>query len=172
MILFQRSDENHKLSQIFSRSKFVRTTKQEKSIICCEACHVDTWHEMNLNLYIDLLSHTVVRAEGQIIRAPYTICVEATNYLDRLEGLVLVSGTITKEIQKRVGGTNGCTHLVDLILECIKAFRQSEVMVSGLESDEMIRQYHERLKGSCYTHGHSVEEKIEARQLQRIFPSW
>jgi hypothetical protein len=58
---------------------------------------------------------TAVR--GQVLRQPWTTCVEAVGALERFRGAVL--DTTTDELARVVEPAQACTHLVDLVLLCI-----------------------------------------------------
>ncbi len=70
-------------------------------------------HEMWIRLTIDedLLIHA---AEAATDFGPYAICPDIVDRFRRLEGLRIGPGW-TREVNKRVGGVNGCTHLVELL---------------------------------------------------------
>jgi hypothetical protein len=70
-------------------------------------------HDMWLRLTIDLdmLVHDV---EAQTDASPYPVCPEITRNFKRLVGLKIGPGW-RREIAARVGGVEGCTHLVELL---------------------------------------------------------
>lgn len=70
-------------------------------------------HSMLLRVTIDLdmIVHDV---EAQMEASPYPICPEITGNFKRLIGLRIGPGW-RREIAARVGGTEGCTHLVELL---------------------------------------------------------
>ena len=70
-------------------------------------------HEMWLRLSIDD-DMLIVKAEAATDHAPYAMCPDITSRFALLEGLRIGSG-FHREVQKRVGGVKGCTHLVELL---------------------------------------------------------
>jgi hypothetical protein len=70
-------------------------------------------HEMWLRLTVDdeLLIHGV---EAVTDWGPFTICPAITEKFKSLEGLRIGRGW-QRQVRERVGGVNGCTHLVELI---------------------------------------------------------
>ena len=70
-------------------------------------------HDMWLRLTIDL-DMVVREVEAQSDASPYPICPEITVNFQRLVGLKIGPGW-RREIAARVGGVNGCTHLVELL---------------------------------------------------------
>jgi hypothetical protein len=70
-------------------------------------------HDMSIRLTVDdtLTIHAV---EAVTDASPYRICPEATPNFQRLIGLRIGPG-FRKQVRERLGGTEGCTHLVELL---------------------------------------------------------
>lgn len=70
-------------------------------------------HDMWLRLTIDD-GLTVEDAEAAINDAPFSICGDITPAFAVLKGLTIGPGW-RKAVVQRLGGTKGCTHLIDLL---------------------------------------------------------
>ena len=70
-------------------------------------------HEMWLRLTVDLDLH-VVGVEAATVWGPYSMCGDITPNFQRLKGLKIKSGW-TQKTRELLGGTQGCTHLVELL---------------------------------------------------------
>lgn len=70
-------------------------------------------HEMWLRLTLDD-DLTVVRAEAATEAGPFAVCPAITPAFARLEGLRIGPGW-RRAVQARLGGVQGCTHLVELL---------------------------------------------------------
>lgn len=71
-------------------------------------------HEMRVRLTVD--DHFVVRdIEATTEYSPFNICPEIANSVKKLVGARVASGW-TRLVQERLGGTAGCTHIMQLIL--------------------------------------------------------
>ncbi len=70
-------------------------------------------HEMWLRLTIDESMH-IHAVEAATDAGPYRICPEITDRFASLAGLSIGPGW-SREVRRRVGGVNGCTHLVELL---------------------------------------------------------
>jgi len=70
-------------------------------------------HEMWLRLTVDdrLVIHAV---EAATDASPYAVCPEVVPNFQRLKGLRIYFG-FHKQVRDLIGGTAGCTHLVDLL---------------------------------------------------------
>ena len=82
-------------------------------------------HEMWLRLSIDDDMH-IKAAEAATDHAPYAMCPDITPRFKLLEGLRIGPG-FHREVQKRVGGVKGCTHLVELLRPLATAAYQALV---------------------------------------------
>ena len=70
-------------------------------------------HEMWLRLTIDD-SMRIHEAEAATDYGPFGLCPAITHNFKRLEGLTIGPG-FRRAVRARVGGTQGCTHLVELV---------------------------------------------------------
>jgi len=70
-------------------------------------------HDMWLRMTIDddLLIHDI---EACIDQSPFAVCAEITGRFSQLIGLRIVSGW-NRKIHELLGGTQGCTHLLELL---------------------------------------------------------
>jgi hypothetical protein len=70
-------------------------------------------HDMWLRITVDdrLVIHAV---EAVTEASPYPVCPAITPNFQRLKGLRIYPG-FQKQVRDRLGGTQGCTHLVDLL---------------------------------------------------------
>ncbi|SFF99804.1 Protein of unknown function [Desulfotomaculum arcticum] len=86
----------------------------------------DSFHEMNLDLELDL-QYKIVHAAGSILRAPDLICFEATQLIENLEGQ-FITQLDKKQIAKLLGMGNGCVHLIDMVNDGVVS---SKIVESG-----------------------------------------
>jgi hypothetical protein len=70
-------------------------------------------HDMWLRLTLDR-ELTVIRAEAVTAAGPFAICPAITPAFSKLEGLRIAPGW-RRAVQARLGGVQGCTHLVELL---------------------------------------------------------
>lgn len=70
-------------------------------------------HDMWLRLTLDD-ALTVIRAEAATEAGPFAVCPAITPAFAKLEGLTIGPGW-RRAVQARLGGVQGCTHLVELL---------------------------------------------------------
>ncbi len=73
----------------------------------------DWVHRMALRLTVDR-SFTIRKVEAAMADHPFAVCPEITAAFRKLEGLAIRPG-FTRQVRERVGGVNGCTHIVNLV---------------------------------------------------------
>lgn len=73
----------------------------------------DPIHEMWIRLTVDL-NLNVVDVEAETVWGPYAMCGDITPNFKRLKGLTIGQGW-TRKTRELLGGTQGCTHLVELL---------------------------------------------------------
>ena len=73
----------------------------------------DPIHEMWIRLTVDL-NLNVVDVEAKTVWGPYALCGDITPNFKRLKGLSIKKGW-TRKTRELLGGTKGCTHLVELL---------------------------------------------------------
>lgn len=95
----------------------------------------DPLHHMVLRVTITPQME-IVDAEAATLSSPYNICPAITENYKRMIGARIVSG-FTKECQKRVGGTSGCTHLNDMLRVMANTAFQAVYPVQRKEASEM-----------------------------------
>jgi len=85
---------------------------------------------------------------------PHLDCQDTRELIKNLIGLTIDKG-IRRKLQSAVGMENGCTHLFELSLECIKGLIQAKYSLMNLTmpSEQVNAYVEEYLKDSCYHYG-------------------
>ena len=73
----------------------------------------DFVHDMSIRLTLDH-RFTIVDVEAVTDRSPYSMCGDITPNFKRLIGL-RIGGGFHRAVRERLGGTEGCTHIVELL---------------------------------------------------------
>ncbi len=82
---------------------------------------VDSFHSVALEMELEKEKGTVLKAGGEILRAPDPVCKEASTFMKELEQREL-PGLGKKDIATYLGAENGCVHLIDLAADGAKTF--------------------------------------------------
>jgi len=136
---------------LFNRSISVNVRSIDTKTVSVDGVFLDTYHELCMTLEVDVESQTITAATGQFCRFPHTDCAETQERIKRLIGTNL-NQNVRKQVQTAVGQKNGCTHITELTLECVKGFMQATYKLMNLtmpaeQVDELIEQY---LEGNCF----------------------
>lgn len=135
---------------LFNRSISVSVRSEDQKIIIVDGTFLDTHHEMCLTLQVDLESYTIISANGELIRTPHLDCKIVKERINELRGINL-SHNVRKQIQAVVGLEEGCTHLTDLALECVKGLVQAKfrLMHLNMSPEELKIELEKTLNGGC-----------------------
>ncbi|HEY7990906.1 MAG TPA: DUF2889 domain-containing protein [Stellaceae bacterium] len=126
-------------------------------------------HDMWIRLTIDDML-TIQGVEAVTDASPYSICPNVTPNFQRLIGLRIGPG-FRKQVRERLGGTEGCTHLVELLGPVgTTAFQTVMPLVDrdlykrhqGAASEAPPARKRPALLNSCYAF--SDEREVVARQ--------
>ena len=135
---------------LFNRSISVNARTEDQKKVIVDGTFLDTLHEIHLTIEVDLESYTITSADGELIRTPYSDCKTVKDRIKGLSGINLRQN-VRKQIQAKVGLEQGCIHLTDLAIECVKGFVQTKfrLMFLNLPPEELKVEMEKALGGSC-----------------------
>lgn len=117
-----------RLCSLFSRSKSIFIFKPNDARKIIHAHLSDSFHEMALSLSVLNFSdppYSIEEATGNYLRFPNPVCREAAAKLQELEGMNLLPDN-KKQIISALTGTEGCSHLSDLVIEAARSLQEWE----------------------------------------------
>lgn len=154
--------------KVFTRSKHVTCDKTADNLLEVRSGIIDTIHEIELVIILDIEKREILKASAVILRAPYLFCTGAAERAAHLAGLKINQKKISAAINELVGGSQGCSHLFDLALEAVKAMKQSlKAFIPG-DRDERLAYFDSINHGTCHAHSHSLEEKKKVYMIPNI----
>ncbi len=126
-------------------------------------------HQMKIKLVLDE-NLFVIDAEAKTENSPYSICKNANSNFKKIIGLQIKSGW-KKTITKLIGGTNGCTHITELLNSVATAAFQTIYPYKSKQKNEnntRLNQDQQRplLLETC----HAFNPKSEV--VKRLWPKW
>ncbi|MFZ5643509.1 MAG: DUF2889 domain-containing protein [Bacillota bacterium] len=154
--------------KIFTRSKHVTCDKTADNLLEARSGLIDTIHEIELSVILDIEKREILKASAIFLRAPYIFCSEAAEQAVNLAGLKIDQKKISAAISELVGGPQGCSQLFDLTLEAVKAINQGlKALIPGNREERMA--YFDSIShGACHAHSHSMEEKKKVYMIPNI----
>jgi len=72
-------------------------------------------HHMGIRLLVNCSTFLIEDIDVDLISVPRSVCRETLDSLAPIRGLTITRG-FTSKVKKLVGGTKGCTHLLELLL--------------------------------------------------------
>jgi Protein of unknown function (DUF2889) len=135
---------------LFNRSISINVRSQDEKAVTIDGVFMDSHHEICLTLEVDLESDIIKSAVGEIRRAPHTDCEQIHVRIKELIGVNLKQD-VRKQIQAAIGLNEGCTHLTDLALECVKGLLQAKfvLMHRSMKPEDFYVKLEHFLDGSC-----------------------
>lgn len=116
---FERSDGLYDIeATIVDRKPYAVSVGDRDSIPAGEP-----FHQMRLCIAIDT-EFLIHEAEATTIYAPYHVCPEICGSYSQLIGLKLGAG-FQKQVRARLGGSQGCTHLTELLAPMVTTAMQT-----------------------------------------------
>jgi len=136
---------------LFNRSINVNVRSADGQYLIVDGIFLDSHHEICLTLTVEIATYTIVEADGELRRTPHVDCRDTRELIKNLIGLTIDKG-IRRKLQSAVGLENGCTHLFELSLECIKGLIQAKYSLMNLTmpSEQVSAYVEDYLKDSCY----------------------
>lgn len=105
---------------VFERHKNIQVNVIDENKLEIIAHMKDKFHEIKTSLVLNSDTLTVEQASAEMIIVPFDLCREVTVKMNELVGLELKRG-ILKWVQEIIGKNKGCAHLVDLVIDSVKA---------------------------------------------------
>jgi len=136
---------------IFNRSISISVRSEDPKTMTVDGIFLDSHHEICITLKIEVESYTIIYADGELRRTPYTDCAQTQLRIKELIGINL-NHNVRKQIQMAVGLKHGCTHITDLTLECIKGLLQAKfcLMDHSMQPEEKEDLLERSFGGSCF----------------------
>ena len=124
---------------------------------------------MKIKLVLDDNLH-VIDAEAKTKKSPYSICKNANSNFKKIIGLQIKSGW-KREIIKLIGGTNGCTHITELLSSvATAAFQTIYPYKSKQKNKNETKLNHDQEKPLLLETCHAFNTKSEV--VKRLWPKW
>jgi hypothetical protein len=88
---------------------------QKAHLITGETFPKGAFHHMAIRLLVNCSNFLIEDVDVDLLSVPRQVCRETIDCLAPLKGLTVTKG-FTSKVKNLVGGTKGCTHLVELLL--------------------------------------------------------
>ncbi len=140
--------------QLFAREKSIQVDQADDGTLEVTAHFKDKFHEINTFMVFDCNSKEILKAEAKMITVPFDLCHEVCGKMSGLTGLQGTKG-INKWVKEIIGGARGCAHLVDMVMDSVKALTQATgfcLLPEDLSFDEKLQKIQEVNMGICHTY--------------------
>ena len=147
---------------LFNRTRNSTARMLDDNILLITSSLLDSMHEMELSIRVDLKDRTILDADFEMKRAPYTFCFDVADRAAGLKGFNVFEWNKVKRLYQALAGRDGCLQLADLAVEGIKIVNPSILATMYGGRAEMLKTFDRMLQGTCYSHSRPPEEKIKA----------
>ncbi len=113
--------QHNRYDDLYNRFKNVLITGDENTLQA-NAGLSDSFHEVGLTMSINRKTGEITSYQGNLIRAPYSLCYEADEFTPNLLGKNIETLS-KKDTAMALGGQQGCVHIIDLSFDAVKALR-------------------------------------------------
>lgn len=144
----------------FERHKSVIINQIDDNTLEVTAYMKDKFHEIKTHLVFDCISRQLTGAKAEMLTVPFDLCREVSVKMNELVGLELKKG-VTRWVNEIVGTSRGCSHLVDLITDSVKALVQSAgvgLLPREMPFEEKLEKIQTLNMGICHTYS-SLDRK-------------
>ncbi|NQT35304.1 DUF2889 domain-containing protein [bacterium] len=118
--------------EIYERNINASVRREDEEHIITKASLLDLNHNMRVVITVRIANREIVEADGQMIKAPFSICSQTVKFVHNLIGLKIERG-MTRKMADLLGRADGCTHLYELSVE---AARLSSNVLLGFETGD------------------------------------
>lgn len=127
-------------TDLFERIKTIKARVVGKNSIKAETEMLDSQHRIKVIIIADKKNLKILDIKARMAKVPYKICLKTAPKITNLKGV--------KEV---IGGPEGCTHLIDLIMDTARGIFQISLKIDtqGLKPVKQREILMERLKASC-----------------------
>lgn len=135
---------------LFNRTISANVRSSDERMVTVEGLFMDCFHELCMTLVLDMETNLIISADGDFCRIPHSDCGQTLKLINNLVGID-ITGNARKQVQAAVGLGDGCVHISELALECIKVLIQAKFRLMHLTmQQEEITDIAERFfQGSC-----------------------
>lgn len=141
--------------ELYSRRKFVSVALTGRDELTAKAGLDDGVHEVQVIVVCRATTAEIVSAQAEMIKYPWNLCETAGKAIALIEGIKIGPG-IRREVEKKIGQKEGCTHVADLVIEAIRGIIQVRYRLRywPTTQEERIKMVQEDLKETCFTYSH------------------
>ncbi len=112
----------------YRKEKSSEIHKEGEGLFLLVGAFRDHIHGITVEMRATYPEGEILSAAASIEKAPYgAICKETESLMDALVGVRIEPG-MNRKVGRLLGGPQGCTHLVDMVMDLAKAFFQINFM--------------------------------------------
>lgn len=138
----------------FERHKSIIIDQIDENTLEVTGYMKDKFHEIKTHMVFDCISQQLTGAKVDMVTVPFDLCHEVCVKMNELVGLELKKG-VTRWVNEIVGTSRGCSHLVDLVTDSVKALVQAAgvgLLPHEMPFEEKLEKIQNLNMGICHTY--------------------
>lgn len=137
-------------TDLFERVKTIKAKVVGKNSIKAKTEMLDSQHRIKVIIIADKKGLKILDIKARMVKIPYKICLKTAPKITKLKGVRIQEGFYSK-VKEVIGGPEGCTHLIDLIMDTARGIFQISLKIDtqGLKPVKQREILMERLRASC-----------------------
>jgi hypothetical protein len=139
--------------RIIAEGFFQDDRLQETHLITGETFPIGAIHHMAIRLLVNSSNFLIEDVDVDLLSVPRLVCRETIDCLAPLRGLTITKG-FTSKVKKLVGGTKGCTHLLELLLAMapviFQGFAAQQSQKPAAFDSDLVKRMSQSLVNTCH----------------------
>jgi hypothetical protein len=122
----------------------------DKNRLVSQASFKDPVHEISVTIEVSIPDAIIRDARVEYVSCPWDLCCEASPVMSRLIGMKMGRG-MKKTVKEAVAGSDGCSHIGDLVGEVLKGLIQARfrLQFEHMGPEQRAEATRKELKGTC-----------------------
>lgn len=132
----------------FRRELVYQTRLQGDEEILMSGTLKDCFHDIMVELVVDIESLTISKSRCVVKAAPSPYCEPIQERIKLLEGIVIGKG-LSRKLNDALGGPEGCGNLRTILIGLLPLALNVKASLGLTDDKEILETIHNRLQGAC-----------------------
>jgi len=144
--------------EAFKRDVSYILSRQDSGTAKLTATLLDRYHDIQIDIMVDISSLTITDATVEFRRSPTPDCATVAARMAMLVGYTIGKG-MTRKLLDLFGGGEGCGNMRNLLQGLLPLALNLKAAVGITDEQEMLDTIHNQLVGTCAGYVRPVEKK-------------
>ena len=132
----------------FQRDISYRVLKQDSGTALLTATLRDRFHDIAVEVVVDIATLEIVSAQADFRKSPTTDCRSVSSRMEGLAGFIIGRG-LQRKVSEGLGGAEGCGNMRNLLLGLLPLALNLNAAAGITGERELLDAIREKLTGTC-----------------------